>query len=882
MRLWPRREQKQEELSQEIRSHLQMAVNERMERGESRASAEASARREFGNERLIEEATQDQWGWRWLDHLLQDARFGLRMLRKNPGFTAVTVLTLALGIGANTALFSVVNGVLLNPLPFPHPEQLITLHASKPHFETGSVSYPNFLDWEKDNHTFSGMAIYRNTDFSLTGLGEAERVRAVLITPDFFPLLGVKPEIGRTFTRQEDQQGAGPVAMLSAGFWKRKFGSSPGVLGKALALDGRDYTIIGVIPPSFDLGLYGLRDAEVYVPVIQWSNSFLHHRSAGLGFHGIGRLKPDVTLAQARADMDQVASNLAAAYPEADKGTGASLVPLRERLVGRIQPFLILLLGAVGFVMLIACVNVANLLLARSTSRAREFAVRAALGAGPGRVVRQLLTESLLLAIAGGALGLLLASWGTKAAIQRLPEALPRAAGIELDTHVLIFTLAISLFGGILFGLAPALKISRTDLQETLKEGARAAGGGRHRTHGVFVMIELALAFVLLIGAGLMIRTLSRLWSVDPGFDSHNVLKFAISLPPPMQAASPDAIRASFREIHRRLDSLPEIQAASFFWGAFPMDDDDEELFWLQGEPKPANLNDMNWALKYVVDPDYLKAMRIPIQKGRFFTSQDTEHSPRVVVVDDVLAHKYFGNENPVGKLINIDDSENPVQIAGVVGHVKQWGLDSDDRQSLRAQMYLSFMQMGDGSMKQMPGGVGIVVRSVGNAPGLFDSLRHTLQSMNSQQVVYGAQTMDEIISETLATRRFSMILLGSFAALALVLASVGIYGVISYLVGQRTHEIGIRMALGAQRKDVLRLVLGEGARMAFLGIGIGIAAALGLTRLMSKMLYGVSATDPLTFAGVAAILVFVALAAGYIPARRAMRVDPMAALRHE
>ncbi len=393
---------------------------------------------------------------------------------------------------------------------------------------------------------------------------------------------------------------------------------------------------------------------------------------------------------------------------------------------------------------------------------------------------------------------------------------------------------------------------------------------------------ELALAFVLLIGAGLMIRTLSHLWSVNPGFDSHNVLTLAVSLPPPMQAASPEAIRASLREIHRRIDSMREIQAASYTWGAFPMGWDDEELFWLEGQPKPANLNDMNWSLKYVVDPDYLEVMKIPLERGRFLTTQDTDHSPRVVVVDDVLAHKYFGNEDPVGKLINIDDSDTPVQIVGVVGHVKQWGLDSDEQQSLRSEMYLSFMQMDDVLMKLMPAGVGIVVRSAGNSPGLYDSLRHNLQSMNSQQVVYGAQTMDEIISDTLATRRFSMILLGSFAALALLLASVGIYGVISYLVGQRTHEIGIRMALGAQRRDVLRLVLGEGARMAFLGIGIGIAAALALTRVMSKMLFGVSATDPLTFAGVAAILVFVAMVACYIPARRAMRIDPMAALRYE
>ncbi|MFY9530632.1 MAG: ABC transporter permease [Candidatus Acidiferrales bacterium] len=606
------------------------------------------------------------------------------------------------------------------------------------------------------------------------------------------------------------------------------------------------------------------------------------HRSAGLGIHGIGRLRPSVTIEQARADMDGVTRGLAAAYPETDKGISAKVASLKEEMVGKIQPILFVLLGAVGFVLLIACVNVANLLLARSTGRTREFAIRAALGAGQGRLLRQLLTESVLLSVAGGGLGLVVAGWCTRAALGVLPTALPRAEEIRLDAHVLMFTMGVSLLAGILFGLAPALRISRADLHETLKEGGRGSSAARHRAQGFFVATEMAMALVLLVGAGLTIRSLAALWMVNPGFRSDNVLTFGLALPPSMMHAGPDAIRAAIRELDDKLASTPGVQAASQTWGAFPMNGDDESLFWLEGQPKPSSFHDMNWALKYVVEPDYLKVMGIPLKRGRFFTPQDDEHSPLVLVIDDVFARKYFGNEDPIGKRLNVDDYDKPAEIVGVVGHVKQWGLDADDTHALRAQVYLSFMQMPDIAIALVYAGTGVVVRSDGATPALFDSIRHAVQKMNSQNVVYGAQTMDEIISESLAARRFSMILLGVFAALALLLSSVGIYGVTSYVVGQRTHEIGIRMALGAQREDVLRLVLGQGTRLALAGVAMGLVAALGLTRLMANLLYGVSATDPLTFAGVAIILTIVALAACYIPARRAMRVDPIVALRYE
>jgi predicted permease len=806
------------------------------------------------------------------------------MLRKNPGFTAIAVLTLALAIGANTALFSVVNSVLLNPLPYPHPEELVTIHESKPNFNTGSVSYPNFLDWKKDNQTLSSMAVSRSYSFSFTGIGQAEQVPAQLVTSDFFPILGVKPVAGRAFLRSDDQVGAPPVALISAGFWKRKFGSAPDAIGKSLTLDGKGYTVVGVIPSDFDLMLDSFSASDIYVPVVQWNNDLLFNRGAGLGFHGIGRLKPDTTLGEARADFAGITKNLAAAYPEVNKGIGAALIPFKQRMVGGVQPILLVLFCAVGFVLLIACANIANLLLARSTGRAREFAVRAALGAGKSRLIRQLLTESILLGILGGALGLLFANWGMSAALGALPNTLPRAGEIHIDLRVLLFTAATALLAGILFGLFPALKISRTNVQETLKEGGRGASGSRRGVHGTLVVVETALALVLLIGAGLMLRSLVQLWNVDPGFNPRNVLTFGVSLSPAMLQTSPAAIRTAFRNLDDAIASTPGVQSTSISWGAFPMSGDDEWLFWREGQPKPTTRNEMNWVIDYVVDPDYLNVMGTPLRSGRFFNAQDDEHSPPVVVVDDVLARQYFSNENPVGKrlFLEIGQGTIPVEIVGVVAHVKQWGLDTDDTERLRAQLYFPFMQLPDPTMALAPVGMRAVVRSRGPAPGIFDSIRHSVQQVNSEQVVYGVQTMTEIIGDSTASQRFSAILLGAFAAVALLLSSIGIYGVISYLVGQQTREIGIRMALGAQRKDVLHLILGAGVKTALLGIGIGIAAAVGLTRLMSGMLYGVTATDPLTFVGVAVLLVAVALFACYVPARRAMRMDPMVALRYE
>ena len=882
---WFRRGKWERELGDELRFHVEQQTAANVAAGMPREEARRQAMLQFGGAESVKEDCRQQRSGFWLETLWSDMRYGVRMMARSPGFTIVAILTLALGIGANTAIFSVVNGVLLSPLPFPQPEQLVTLSESKPNFATGSISYLNFRDWQKNNHTFSSMAISRPISFSLTGTGEAEQLKAELLSSDYFSLLGVKPIIGRMFAPGEDEVGAAPIVLISAGLWKRKFGSSPEVLGRTITLDGGGFTIVGVIPAEFDLLTRSFRNSDVYVPIGQWKNNFLLNRGAGLGIHGIGRLKPGVTIEQARADMDEVTRNLIAAYPDTDKGIGAAVFPLKQDMLGEVRPFLLLLLGAVCFVLLIACVNVANLLLARSTSRAREFAIRAALGAGKGRLIRQLLTESILLGIAGGGSGLLLAVWATRIALRNLPVTLPRAAGIGLDGRVLIFTIAISVGVGIVFGLAPALKSLKPVLQVTLSESGRGGSGTRHRAQSIFAVVEMALALVLLAGAGLMVRTLGRLWSQDPGFNPRNVLTFNLSPPPSLMNANAETVRAEMRELDRRLAATPGVQAVSQTWAALPMSGDDEDVFWLDGHPKPASQNDMNWAVKYVVDPDYLKVMEIRLRRGRFFTPQDNERAPSVAVIDETLARKYFGSDDPLGKRLRLIENEEmgdgTTEIVGIVDHVNQWGL-ADDAQNLQAQIYLPAMQMPDGFTVLVSYGTSAVVRYAGSAPGIIDSIRDTSRKMNSEQVVYGEQTMEEMISDSISDRKFSMVLLGAFAALALLLSSIGIYGVISYLVGERTHEIGIRMALGAQRKNVLALVLGEGVKLALLGAAIGIAAGLGLTRLMADLLYGVSATDPLTFAAVPIVLLGVAVLACYIPARRAMRVDPMVALRYE
>ncbi|MGA7029636.1 MAG: ABC transporter permease, partial [Candidatus Acidiferrales bacterium] len=523
-----------------------------------------------------------------METLIQDLKYAVRMLMKSPSFTAIAVLTLALGIGANTALFSVVNGVLLRPLPYRQPDRLVVLSEKTASFDSSSISYPNFLDWQRSNTTFSSLAAYRSDDFSILGNGEAERVRVGMISAGFFETLGVNPLLGRLFNADEDRLGAAPVALVTAGLWERKFGSAPDIIGKRVTMNGTGYTVVGVVPASFQLESTNLGIKDVFVPIGQFKDPLFHDRDVHDGMRALGRLKPGVTLAAAQANMDQIADNLAQTYPDADKGAGIGIVPLKKDIVGDVEPFLLVLLGAVGFVLLIACVNVANLQLARSTTRGREFAIRSALGASQLRVIRQLLTESILLGLGGGALGLWLAAWGTKAALRTLPETLPRAQDVGLDGRVLVFTLLASVVAGVIFGLAPALKTSRPNLQETLKESGRGSSGAKHRAQGVFVVIEMAMALILLIGAGLMIRSLVDLWSVNPGFNSRGVLTFAVTMSPSLGANAATS-RTAIRQLDDTLRNIPGVEALSSTGGALPMNGDDEFPFWLDGQPKPAN-----------------------------------------------------------------------------------------------------------------------------------------------------------------------------------------------------------------------------------------------------------------------------------------------------
>jgi predicted permease len=687
--------------------------------------------------------------------------------------------------------------------------------------------------------------------------------------------------LGRTFTADEDRLGAARVVLLSEGLWKSRFGSSKEILGTTIKMDGKGYTVLGVIPGNLHLSLENYNtNNDVYTPVGIFDDPLFQNRGVHEGMDAIARLKPGVTVEQARADMDGIARTLSAEYPDADKTAGITLMPMKEQMVGDVRPFLLILLGAVGFVLLIACVNVANLQLARSTGRAREFAIRTALGASQPRVIRQLLTESILLGLAGGAFGLVLAQWCTRAALAVLPEALPRAEGVGIDGRVLLFTLAASILAGVVFGLAPALRTTRPNVQEILREGGRGLSGTRHRAQGVFVMIETAMALMLLVSAGLMIRSLVDLWRVNPGFDPHNVLTFYFSLSP-SQGVNAATTRSALRQAESTVLAVPGVEAASITSGSIPMEGDNEMPFWLEGQPKPANTSEMKPTLFYFSAPGYLKAMGLHLERGRFLEPSDDEHSQRVVVIDDMFAKQYFPGQDPIGKQINIGIIEMHLQVVGIVGHVKHWGLDKDAQNTIQAQAYMPLLQIPDQVFVGPPSAM-MVVRTKAAPTTMVEPIRKAIEGLNSENVIYGAKTMESIISDSMAARRFSMVLLGVFAALALLLSSIGIFGVISYVVSQRTQEIGIRIALGAQRGDVLRMMLGDGMRMTLIGVGIGLVAALLATRLMTKMLFGVSATDPLTFAGVAAVLTCVALLACYLPARRAMRVDPIVALRYE
>lgn len=807
----------------------------------------------------------------------QDVRYGVRMLLKSRAFALIAVLTLALGIGANTALFSVVNGVLLSPLPFQNPDELYALYTKTSNFDRGSISYQNFLDWQKQNHTFSSLTAFRADDYNLTGTGQPERLHAHQISAEFFPTLGLKPVLGRNFLPEEDRAGGNPSAILGDGFWKRKFASSTDVLGKSITLNGKSYTIIGVAPSRIS----GLSPSDVYVPIGQWTDPTFLDRRVSMGMNSIGRVKAGVSFEQANADMNAIANSLALAYPDANKGSSISIVPLKQDVVGNVRGILLVLLGAVGFVLLIACANVGNLLLARSTGRTREFAIRSALGASATRIIRQLLTESVVLGLTGGILGFVLARFATKTIATALTEFLPRADEISMDSNVLIFTAGVSILTGLLFGLAPAIKMLRPQLNETLKEGGRGSTGAHHRTQTVFVILQMAMALILLIGAGLMIRTLAALWNINPGFDPKNVISFVTSSTS-NPSSTADQLRAKYREAERQFKSIPAVEAVGMIGGSLPMTGDSEVPFWVEGQPKPVNESEMPFALFYLVTEPYQKAMRIPLQRGRFLSDRDNEHAPVVAVIDTSFAQKHFPNQEPVGKRLNISLLDVQAEIVGVVGHVEHWGLGDKGPEALQSQLYLSIWQVPDRFWTLLSTGSQYVARTKSSQNSIIPAIRGAAERSDPSTVVFAVQPLEEIVGNSISTQRLAMILLTVFAGLALVLSAIGIYGVLSYLTGQRTHEIGVRLALGASNIDILRMILGQGMKLAFIGVGIGILAALGLTRLISKLIYGVGAFDAITFAGVTILLTVVALLSCYIPARRAMRVDPMIALRYE
>jgi putative ABC transport system permease protein len=800
------------------------------------------------------------------DEMFQDLRYGTRMLLKNPGFTLVAVFTLALGIGANTAIFSIVNAVLLQPLPFSEPDRLVWVWGNiRNGGNRASVSPLDYLDYRAENTSFEHFAATFSgpASFNLTGSGDPERLQGAVATGNFFQALGVTAAMGRTFLLENEEPGRDQVVLLSHQLWQRRFGGDPSLIGKTLSLDGKSFEVIGVMPPAFRYP----RGAELWTPM-NFQGAEMKQRK----FHflrPVGRLKPGVTLAQAQADMDAVAGRMEAQYPESNTGWNLRMVPLREQLVGNIRPTLRVLFGAVGLVLLIACANVANLLLVRASSRQKEIAVRIALGAGRFRIVRQMLTESLMLSLTGGALGVFLAAWGVDLIVAFSGNDIPSTAQIGIDRQVLGFTLLVSLLTGILFGLVTALPATQpAKLNEALKEGGRAGGSSRNRTRNLLVVLETALAVVLLIGAGLLIRSFNRLQNVRPGFDASNVLTLRIDLPRERYNSAEKA--ASFwQQLHERLAALPGVEAVGTNT-ELPLNGQLNDIpFGVIGRPS-AQQNQEFGADFRRVNHDYLRSLRIPLKEGRNFTEQEFRQGANLVVISESLASSVFPNEDPLGQRLGLAlDETTPIEIIGIVGDIRDRTLAADPVPT----MYLPV---------QGTQGTNLTIRTVGDPSSLTAAARKEVQAVDPDQPIAAVRTMEQVVAESVGAPRYRTMLLGLFALIALVLAAIGIYGVISYAVAQRTHEIGIRMALGAQPRAVSKLVIGQGIRLALVGVGAGLIGAVALTRLLAGLLFGVTATDPITFTGVAVILTVIALLACWIPARRAARVDPMIALRHE
>ncbi|HKO98500.1 MAG TPA: ABC transporter permease [Pyrinomonadaceae bacterium] len=822
-----------------------------------------------------------------LTTLWQDVRYGARMLLKNPGITFIVVLALALGIGANTAIFSVVNAVLLSPLPYEESDRLVFLNEKSPVLDEMSISYPNFTDWRNQNQVFEKIGVYNRSSYNLTGWGEAERITTGQMSADLFSVLRVNALHGRVFNNEEDKPGGNPVVVLTYPLWQRRFGGQLSIINQPITLNGKSYTVIGIMPQGYQ---YPSR-VEMLVPVGQLSDqpSWLS-RGNHPGLYGVARLKPGVTFEQADAEMNLLAANLEKQYPDSNAGNRVRMRPLLEVFVGDARRALWVLFAAVAFVLLIACANIANLLLARAASRQKEMAIRAAMGAGRWRIARQMLTESILLSLIGGTLGLLFAQWGIKLILYISPDAIPRWREINLSWKVLAFTIGVSFITGILFGLVPALQAGDVDVHETLKETGRGTAR-KHWLRSSLVVVEVATTLVLLIGAGLMIRSFYRLQSVHPGFSYEHLTSFSVSLPVKKYETEQQRV-AFFNQLLENIRGLPGVEASAAASGLPLGNNGSQTSYTIEGQPPPPKDQTPLMELS-LVTPDYFKAMNIPLKSGRFFTDRDdrsfvagkdmsklTEPQRMMaglntMVIDEEFARRHWPKGDAVGQRIRIgghDPTAQVVTIVGVVGRVKMEGLSTD---SNRVQGYWPFAQIPDNDMT-------VLVKGQSDPNQMINSIRQQVKAVDPDQPIYNIRTMDEIRAESVAPERLNLTLLSIFAGIALVLAIVGIYGVMSYTVTQRTHEIGIRMAIGAQPRDVFKMVIGQGMLLALIGVGIGLVGAFALTRLMTTMLFGVAPTDPATFAAIAILLTSVALVACYIPGRRATKVDPVVSLRYE
>jgi putative ABC transport system permease protein len=804
-----------------------------------------------------------------VDALLRDLRYALRTLRKTPGFTFFAVLTLALGIGATSTIFSVVNTVLLSPPPYGDPARLVTLYEND--LAEGNLEFPvapaNFHDWQRDARSFAGMAASRNQSVNLTGDGEPERIPGSAVSGNYFQVLGVQPRLGRAFTTDEDAPGAGQVVVISDALWRRRFGGDPAIVGQAIELNGRPHTVIGIAPPSMRLPS---SQTELWIPLA------LDEQARGnRGGHSMGvvaRLAPGATLEQARTEMRTIGERISAAYPEVQSGFNVTVQSLGDDLIGDARTPLLVLVGAVAFVLLICCANVANLMLARAASRQKEIAIRSAIGAGRSHIVRQLLAEAAVLALAGGLGGLLLAVWGVDLLVAVGPRELPRLDDVAVDGRVVGFALGVSLLTGVLFGVLPAVHASRADLNETLKDGLKGSSGGpgRARARQALLVAEVAISLTLLVGAGLMLKSMSRLTSVDPGFESAGLVVGGVPLSSTKYDSSATRV-AFYDQLHERLRTSPGVDRAGFV-SALPLSGAlSISGYWIEGKTPRGDNSQVPTAYSYLIAGDYFETMEIPLKDGRLFAASDRAGAPLVAVVNETLARQEFPGESPIGKRLQFGPPESPfVEIVGVVADTRHAGLGD----AVPAQMYLPYAQNAFGGMTA-------VVRGR-DAATLTATLRREVRAVDADQPVSLLRTMDEVIATGVARPRFITLLLGTFAALALVLAVVGIYGVVAYSVAQRTQEFGIRMALGADARRVLTGVVGQAARVTAIGVAIGVAAALVMSRGLAELLFEVQASDPATYAGIAAVLLAATVVASWIPARRATRVPPIAALRQD